>query len=198
MGKAEQTHQRIIAQAAPLFNQYGYSGTSMQDILRVTDLQKGGIYGHFASKEELAQAAFDYTIGLMSERFTSFLTQAPTSCLEQLFASIEAFASVVQSPPVAGGCAALNTAIESDDASPLFKQKARQAMEKWFRLLEHLLRKGIRTHEFHPDVEVEEVATTMIASLEGALMLSKLYDDPAHMERVVKHLRLYLITELIR
>ncbi|MGH2511026.1 MAG: TetR family transcriptional regulator C-terminal domain-containing protein [Ktedonobacteraceae bacterium] len=198
MGKAEQTHQRIIVQSAPLFNQHGYSGTSMQDILRVTDLKKGGIYSHFESKAALAHAVFDYAVGLMNERFTTFLTRAPASCLEQVFASIEAFASVVYQPPVAGGCATLNTAIESDDAFPLFKQQAGRAMDAWFKLVAHLLREGIRKQEFRPEINVEEVATTMIASLEGALMLSKLYDDPIHMERVVKHLRSYLISELAR
>ncbi len=198
MGKAEETHQRIIVQSAPLFNQYGYSGTSIQDIMRVTDLKKGGIYSHFESKEELAEAVFDYAIKLMNERFTTFLAQAPARCLEQLFASIDAFATVAHDPPVAGGCAAMNTAIESDDTFPPLKQRARRAMDTWSRLITRLIREGIRKQEFRPEVDAEEVATVVISSLEGALMMSKLYDDPVHMLRIVKHLRAYLVSELVR
>src|ERR1700730_4389162 len=60
MSKGEATRQRIIAQAAPLFNQRGYEGCSLQDLMNATGLQKGGIYRHFGSKEELAAEAFDY------------------------------------------------------------------------------------------------------------------------------------------
>lgn len=196
MGKAEQTHQRIIVQAAPLFNQYGYAGTSIYEVMRVTGLKKGGLYSHFESKEALALAVFDYAFALMNERFTTFLAEAPATCTGQLLASIDAFATMVQSPPVAGGCAILNTAIESDDTFPPLKDRARQAMEEWFGLIKRLVKSGIHKHEFRPNIDGEGVATIIIASLEGALMLSKLSNDPIHMDRAVKHLRAYIASEV--
>ncbi|MHC5720487.1 MAG: TetR family transcriptional regulator, partial [Nostoc sp.] len=54
MSKGEETKSRILYQAAELFNQQGYAGSSMSDIMRVTGLQKGGIYNHFQSKDDLA------------------------------------------------------------------------------------------------------------------------------------------------
>src|SRR4030088_3203913 len=59
--KGEQTRREIVQKAAPLFNQKGYEGTSLSDLMKATGLQKGGIYRHFSSKEELATEAFDYT-----------------------------------------------------------------------------------------------------------------------------------------
>ena len=61
MKKGESTRQRIIEQAAPLFNQRGFEGCSMQDVLEATGLEKGGVYRHFASKEELAAEVFRYS-----------------------------------------------------------------------------------------------------------------------------------------
>jgi AcrR family transcriptional regulator len=61
MTKGEQTRQRIVAEAAPVFNQRGYEGSSLADLMKATGLKKGGIYRHFSSKEELAAEAFDYT-----------------------------------------------------------------------------------------------------------------------------------------
>jgi len=52
--KGEQTRQRIIARAAPVFNVHGYFGASMNDLTRETKIGKGGIYNHFESKEALA------------------------------------------------------------------------------------------------------------------------------------------------
>src|ERR1700756_1649248 len=60
MRKGEQTRQEIIRKAAPIFNQRGYDGAALSDLMRATGLEKGGIYRHFESKEQLAAEAFDY------------------------------------------------------------------------------------------------------------------------------------------
>jgi TetR/AcrR family transcriptional repressor of nem operon len=60
MRKGEQTRQEIIRKAAPIFNQQGYAGSALSDLMRATGLEKGGIYRHFDSKEQLAAEAFDY------------------------------------------------------------------------------------------------------------------------------------------
>ena len=54
------TRRRIVEQSAAVFNKNGYSGTSMSALMAVTGLEKGGLYRHFDSKEDLAAAAFDY------------------------------------------------------------------------------------------------------------------------------------------
>ena len=58
MRKGEQTRQDIIHKAAPIFHQKGYDGAVLSDLMRATGLEKGGIYRHFESKEELAGDAF--------------------------------------------------------------------------------------------------------------------------------------------
>ena len=60
MTKGEVTRKRIVEAAAPIFNQHGYDGSSLNALMEATGLKKGGIYRHFASKEELAAEAFDY------------------------------------------------------------------------------------------------------------------------------------------
>jgi AcrR family transcriptional regulator len=51
MSKAKETKEKIIKQAAELFNQQGYLGSSVSDIMRATGLKKGGIYNYFQSKD---------------------------------------------------------------------------------------------------------------------------------------------------
>ena len=59
MSKGDDTKERIIEQTAPLFNQMGFFGSSLSDIMQATGLKKGGIYNHFGSKEQLALEAYD-------------------------------------------------------------------------------------------------------------------------------------------
>ncbi len=62
MRKGELTRERIIAEAAPIFNQRGFAGSSMQDVMEATGLENGGLYRHFRSKEELAVESFRYAL----------------------------------------------------------------------------------------------------------------------------------------
>jgi len=58
--KGERTRQKIVEIAAVLFNQRGFTGCSIGDIVEASGLEKGTLYGHFSTKEELAVLAFDY------------------------------------------------------------------------------------------------------------------------------------------
>src|ERR1039458_4748820 len=79
MRKGELTRERIIAQAAPIFNQRGYAGCSMQDVMEATGLEKGGLYRHFSSKEELAAEAFRYSLARSVKLRTDSLSSADGS-----------------------------------------------------------------------------------------------------------------------
>ena len=58
--KGECTRRKIVETAAVLFNQRGFTGCSMGDIVEASGLEKGPLYGHFSTNEELALYAFDY------------------------------------------------------------------------------------------------------------------------------------------
>src|SRR5262249_30534546 len=60
LSKGKKTRQRIVEEAATLFNQRGFEGSSMAALMEATGLEKGGIYRHFTNKQELAAEAFDY------------------------------------------------------------------------------------------------------------------------------------------
>jgi TetR/AcrR family transcriptional repressor of nem operon len=70
MSKGARTREQVVEHAAALFNQHGYHGASISDVMAATGLKKGGIYRHFASKEALALAAFEFATDKLRERFT--------------------------------------------------------------------------------------------------------------------------------
>ena len=85
MTKAERTRQFIVEKAAPIFNQKGIAGTSISDIMKATRLAKGGIYGNFASKEEILLAVFDHIVGIV-EKELRLLLAAESTARGKLFA----------------------------------------------------------------------------------------------------------------
>ncbi|MBW4617398.1 MAG: TetR/AcrR family transcriptional regulator [Desmonostoc vinosum HA7617-LM4] len=191
MSKGEETKTRILQQAAELFNQQGYAGSSISDIMRVTGLQKGGIYNHFQSKDELALQAFDFAVACVSKHFRAAL-RGKLHAVERLKAIIGVFSSFVDNPAIRGGCPLLNTAVESDDAHPALRDRTQKAMSSWLHLIRRIITAGIEKGEIRPDVNADEVATIITATLEGAIMMSKLYGDVIYMQRAVNHLNQYI------
>lgn len=197
MRKAEQTKQMIVARAAPLFNRQGYSGTSISDVMAATGLQKGGIYKHFAGKDDLAIHAFDYAVGTLRRRFARAVREASEDPLQQLRAILAVFEEMVSDPPVPGGCPIVNTAVESDDTHPALRERSRKAMDELRELIRHVVAVGVERRRFRPEVDGEALASVVVAALEGGLILSRLYDDPVHLRRVVDHLMRHITNDLV-
>lgn len=191
MAKGATTRERIVATAATVFSERGFFGASMADLLAATGLQKGGLYNHFASKEQLALESFDWAVRLVERRYTEALDGVDHP-VDRLLAIVEVIRGLVADRVLPGGCPILTTAIEADDTMPALRDRAREAMTRWHKLIGSNVKAGVARGELRPDADPYEVATILTATLEGAVFLSKLYDDPAHMTRAVDHVVRYV------
>ncbi|EFM11613.1 transcriptional regulator, TetR family [Paenibacillus curdlanolyticus YK9] len=196
MKKGEQTRERIIEQAAALFNTHGYAGVSLNEIIQMTGIQKGGIYRHFTNKDEIALAAYDYAVRVVREKIDAALA-GKASAFDKLIAFFEVYGNVVDDPPFTGGCPLLNTAVENDDGHPLLLEKARHTLAVWKQMMKDILQQGIDRGEFRKEIDEESLFSFFIASLEGGILLSKLEGSNQHMgyaiEHISGHLKLFLL-----
>ena len=191
MARGEQTRERILESAASVFSTRGFFGASMTDLLAATGLQKGGLYNHFASKEQLALASFDWAVAHVEERYTAALDGVP-GAVDRLLAIVEVIRGLVEDRALPGGCPILTTAIEADDTMPALRDRAREAMTRWQRLIGSTVKAGVRAGELRPDADPYQAAAIVTATLEGAVFLSKLYDDADPMRRAVDHVAAYV------
>lgn len=191
MRNGEQTRENIVRQAAALFNRQGFAGASMADIMAATGLQKGGIYRHFESKEALALEAFDYAVDVMGRRFAQAL-EGKAHAVDRLRALVGVFAALPEDPPVPGGCPMMNAMVESDDANPPLRDRTRRAMDGLRRLVARTVADGIARGEVRPGTDGDALATVLVATMEGAVALSRAYADPVHARRAAEHLEWYL------
>jgi TetR/AcrR family transcriptional regulator, transcriptional repressor for nem operon len=191
--KGERTRAEVVEQAAALFNQHGYQGASISDIMLATGLKKGGIYRHFTSKEELSLEAFHFAAGKLSERFEAALA-GKSSARERLRAIVNVYARIPIDPPVPGGCPLLNAAVEADDGNPELRKAAQGVMKGLLQALRGMLRDGQKAGELRRDLDVEASAHVLVAQLEGAVMLARLYGSQAPMRHTLAHLERWLET----
>ncbi len=191
MGKGEQTREMILQRAAPVFNRRGYFGASLADIMAATGLEKGGIYNHFASKDDLALQAFDYAVDLVRQAFAEATKDRPHN-VDRLLGVVSVFRDMSADFPVPGGCPVMNTAVEADDAHPLLRERAQLAMNEWHHYIRRTVARGIEKGQIRPETDPDTLATLIITTLEGAVMMTKLYGERDHMNRTVDYLTSYL------
>ena len=195
MTKGQQTRQHIIQQAATLFNQRGYIGSSISDVMQCTGLQKGGIYRHFQSKEQLALAAFDYAQQQNTSQLLAAVA-AETDAVQKLLAFISAFHTLTLHPPVPGGCPVLNTIVDSDDGDPALRERVVAVVRGWQQLIERIVADGMARGSLRRDIDPQAVATVLIATLEGGILLARAHRSPVYLQHAVDHLVQYVRRDL--
>jgi TetR/AcrR family transcriptional regulator, transcriptional repressor for nem operon len=187
MRNPEATKKRILKKSGVLFNTKGYKATSISDITDATGYTKGAIYRHFNSKEELEKETLIHLSSIMFEE-TKHRIKAQLNAGDKLRAVFKYFESYVTEPVVKGGCPLMNAAIEADDAHPSLKKTALHILDLLTNSVRIILENGIRYKQIRPDIDKDFYATLIIATLEGAIMMSKLRGNNDDIRRVIKHL----------
>ncbi len=193
--KAEKTKSYIIERAAPIFNKKGYTGTSISDIMRITGLSKGCIYGNFKNKNEIAVAALEYNMKKIFNNIYKTVMQHENS-LDRLRELLRCHKGLYYNDALKAGCPILNAAIDVDDTNQYVFKKVKYGVDSWRKFLCKIIEEGRRKGEIRKDVASDEFATNMIALIEGGSMLFSMYKDIKYIERVFSLLERIIANEL--
>ncbi|MBS1595004.1 MAG: TetR/AcrR family transcriptional regulator [Bacteroidetes bacterium] len=191
LSKAERTRQYIIERTAPIFNEKGYAGTSMNDLTAATGLTKGSIYGNFENKDEVALAVFDYNFG----RVTAYLRErimAQDNGVDRLLVYPRVYSDFLKIPFLKAGCPLLNTSVEADDTHPALREKTSQALTFWKKSLENQVKRGIERKEIRKDVNPTEVAVILMSLIEGAVMQAKVHGRATELRIAMRYLENFI------
>jgi TetR/AcrR family transcriptional regulator, transcriptional repressor for nem operon len=192
MRNPEVTKETILKKSGILFNTQGYKATSISNITDATGLTKGAIYRHFTSKDELEIETLAHLSGIMNESIRGRI-KAEATAGNKLRAVVQFFESYISNPPVEGGCPLLNAAVEADDAHPALRKSALKVLNGLRSGLLSILEKGIHYKQLKRGIDKDLYATLIIASLEGAIMMSKLSGNDDDIKRVIKHLEKQIV-----
>jgi TetR/AcrR family transcriptional regulator, transcriptional repressor for nem operon len=188
-----QTREAILEAATELMHLKGYQATTLDDVLRESGVGKGNFYYHFKSKEDLGYAILDQVISAFLERtLDPCFSETSVPRLTQIRCFLDRVLSAQRERNCVGGCALGNLAAELSDVHEGFRERLSGVFKTWQERLTGALEQAQAVSCVRSDCRPDAVAQFLVASLEGAILMTKLTKDITVMERCVEELKRYL------
>ncbi|MBI2492081.1 MAG: TetR/AcrR family transcriptional regulator [Candidatus Rokubacteria bacterium] len=142
--RANLSRERILAEAARIFNRLGYHGATLDDVARALGVTKAALYYHVANKEELLFQCCRVPIEIGLEGIRDALAQAsaPDEQLRLALARyIEGMTDQLRGSVVI---------LEEGTLSPAHYRWVKDARDEYERLLRGIIERGIAEEVFVP------------------------------------------------
>ena len=160
--------EEIIAAAAKVFQTKGYHAATVQDIADAVGILKGSLYHHVKSKEDLLYLIVKEPIARMYERMTEIAASdlpAAEKLRRAILAHLEAFDRHYPHLFV--------YLHEREEMKRRFREQFKLSPKQYERCWQQILREGVKSGEFRPDLDVPVVSYGLLGMLNW---LYKWYD----------------------
>ena len=186
------SRERIVEQAAELFAERGIAATSVDEVLAAAGAGKGQFYHYFRGRDELAAAAVGFRCAQVVDGLTQALGAVSSLAeLEQALAGFTAGFEQMGMPGCPIGTLATEVAGRNEEA----RVQAAAGFDAWERLLADALERMRQRRELRADAPPAMLATGLLASIEGGMVLSQARQDMTSLRVAVEtglaHVRTY-------
>ncbi|WP_158786690.1 TetR/AcrR family transcriptional regulator [Granulicella sp. L46] len=179
------TRQRLIESARYLFWERGFAGTSMADLLAHAKVNSGSFYHFFDSKEALLREVLESYLVALHPMIVEPAYSATTKPIERIFAILEGYRERIVMTDAQYGCPLGRLALEIDPEN----RPAHKLIAENFRGWIDAVRDCLQAAKLPAGTDIEALATYVLATMEGGVMLSRSYGSVDPFDRTVKALR---------
>jgi TetR/AcrR family transcriptional regulator, transcriptional repressor for nem operon len=191
--EGKSTREVLIEAATRLVHLKGYQNTSLDDVLTASGVGKGNFYHYFKSKEDLGYAILDRVVDAFLERgLEPCFADSDGSRLGQIRCFLGRIRDAQRERNCVGGCVFGNLAAELADVHEGFRARLTRLFARWRTRMTQALEEAQQRGEVTEACRPEAVGHFLVASLEGAILLTKLTKDIGVMDRCVEEMNQYL------
>ncbi len=178
--KGARTRARIVEEAAALIHERGVAGTTLEDVKVAAEVSGSQLYHYFADKEELVQAVIDYQADAIVNRNRKALSRAN---------GVEAWRKMVISAArrtkAKGGCQLGSLVGQLAESDPEARALIAAGFDQWAAAIGDGLRSLQADGTLASDIDPDDLATTLLATLQGGLLLAQVQRSSRPFETAV-------------
>ncbi|EZH75376.1 hypothetical protein ATO12_00950 [Aquimarina atlantica] len=188
MPKVETFNRNTVLQkATEVFHKKGYNGTSMQDLVDATDLNRSSIYNSFGSKLNMFLEVLSHYQSIYGNSFSQKLAQSynATEAIEAIF---DLYIQEIINDNDRKGCLVINCKSEMTNQEPLIKSFMEKNQDRMIAMLEDIVTKGQMEKIFNQNQTASQYALYLFSSIQGLRMtgiLNKNENDLRNLTRTV-------------
>ena len=178
--KGERTRARIVEKAAALIHERGVAATTLEDVKVAADVSGSQMYHYFPDKNELVQAVIDYQADTIVKHNRHALGSAK---------GVEAWRNMVvtgvRSTQGKGGCALGSLGGQLAESDPAARAFMAAGFDQWAAAISDGLRSLHADGKLPSDIDPDDLATTLLATLQGGLLLAQVQRSTRPFETAV-------------
>lgn len=186
--------EKILTEGLRVVHERGFAGASVRDIVHAAGVPQGSFTNHFASKEAFGLEVIDLYFSRAREGIEATLHDEARPPLARLRAYFEARKHRLLEDGMRKGCLFGNFTAEASEHSEPIRTRIIEVFAYSAAAIAECLRAAVRAGEVPADLDCEDVAAFVVASLQGAILLSKAERSLAPVER----LETLLFTKILR
>lgn len=197
MAPKPDTRDRIIDTAEALLFKQGFAGTSLNDVIKATDLSKGAFFHHFKGKDELAHAVLERWADKDVELFVEFVEKA-AALAEDPYQEAVIFVKLFEQwlaeldQPLEG-CLFASFTYQSGRIEPSMRDYIKMRLSGWKASFRAIFQRLIEWSEpKQPDLTAEQLVEMYASIIEGGMLLSRAMEDKDYLERQLQQFRRHL------
>jgi AcrR family transcriptional regulator len=172
MDMAADTRARIVTAAGELFRRQGYAATGLAQIATASGAKIGSIYHFFAGKEALATEVIATSGAAYGAYVLGILADGPTDPAEALAYTFNRAADDLVACDYADACPIATLAAEVASTNDPLRQATSEVFGTWLDGL------TLWCTQIVDSPAASDLATTILATLEGAFILCRARRDP--------------------
>ena len=178
--KGARTRARIVENAATLIHERGVAGTTLEDVKAAAGVSGSQMYHYFPDKDELVQAVIDYRADAIVLRNRDALSRAN---------GVEVWRDMVMTAAkrtnAKGGCQLGSLAGQLAQTDPEARARIAAGFDQWVAVIGDGLR-TLRTDGRIPSgIDPDDLAVTLLATLQGGLLLGQVHESSRPFETAV-------------
>lgn len=182
--KPATTRERFVAMTAKLMSRRGYAATGLNEIVEKSGAPKGSLYHFFPKgKEQLAEAAVDWSAECFGHTLDEAIARTGSAADAVQALSVQ-FAIWLEESAFRDGSPLTIVAVETG----AFSEPLRLACQRGYQSAVDALADKLR-RDGKPAMEASDLALWALASLEGAIILSRTQHSTESLRRIGKLLQ---------